>query len=122
LDDCLDVKKRFVSFCKENKITQVKLANIVGMTQQGVQGWFDLKEKTMPNFAALRFLIISYGLDVEWLIIGEDKSQTGNISQLVGNKNRNVSQMAMLGDDKDCTNCSIVKGLMEQNKKLIDKL
>jgi len=67
----LEVKRRFVNFCKDRKITQIQLANGVNMTCQGVNRWFDLESDTMPNLFAIQWLSEQYDLDFHWLMTGD---------------------------------------------------
>jgi len=99
--DCAETKKRFTDFCKKNKITQVKLAEAVGLTQGSVCRWFDVKSDTMPTFQALYWLVANFRLDLEWLITGAKKAET---------------------EPLDNSLTEIIKELLENNKKIAENL
>ena len=113
--DSAETKKRFTDFCKKNKVTQVKLADAVGLTQGSVYRWFDTKSDTMPTFQALYWLAVNFGLDLEWLVIGTIKNgENSNIDS--------VKELAMQVKVLSDVNKEFSDNVKELTKRLPEKV
>jgi len=60
----LEVKRKLILFCKENGITQSKLALELGVSANSVNRWFDLRKKTIPSLSVFLFLAEKYKLNI----------------------------------------------------------
>jgi transcriptional regulator with XRE-family HTH domain len=118
-----DIKKRLILFCKENKITQDSIAKSIDTTKQNINRWFNLNDTSVPSLWVIKWLMDNYNMNVFWALTGKGSLLAVNdgVNQFVGENNTNILQTAN-SNGKDCSDCSIVKGLIEQNKKLTEKL
>lgn len=64
----LSVKRKFVLFCREKKITQAAIANATGVSAETARRWFNFEVEYLPPLSAIGWLRENYGLDVNRLL------------------------------------------------------
>jgi len=124
------IKERTISFCKENKITQAKLAEVMGTQQSSINRWFSFNTDEILNIFAIHWLVTYHNLNSNWLLTGNgfSKNTETNIIQNAGQNNSNLVQKQTVNQgiaDKECKECPLPKAverLTQQNERLTDKL
>jgi predicted transcriptional regulator len=115
------ITRRLRDFCAEHKITQTALAKSIGLTQAAVQKWFDLGKKTLPDLLTLYYISEEYGLDINWLVFGEEHKKYKQASTKDCSDCIFPSTVKMLTDELAEKMKIVTQYQKEKNERMVDE-